>query len=63
MITDELYRHYGLLAVLTPPALAWYLSRAKRLMQLIGSRLNRFRSWLRRRGRKILRWVLAGGDE
>jgi hypothetical protein len=63
MFADELSRQYGLVAVLTPPVLAWYLGQAKWLLQLTGSWLNRFRSWLRRRARSLLRWLLAGGDE
>ncbi|WP_406500217.1 hypothetical protein OG936_37715 [Streptomyces sp. NBC_00846] len=62
MLSQELAQY--VLALLALPAFAWYLRQAERLAHLAGSRLRQFRSWLRRSGRSLLRWLLTTeGDE
>ncbi|MFJ9481460.1 hypothetical protein ACIRRI_41830 [Streptomyces mirabilis] len=62
MVT-ELARQYGLLTLLGLPAFAWYVRQAKRFARLTDDWLRRFRWWLRRSGRRLLHWLLIGGDE
>ncbi|MFB7467033.1 hypothetical protein ACFCZ1_26660 [Streptomyces sp. NPDC056224] len=63
MFSQNLAAQYGFLALLAPPAFTWYLRQVQRLAHLAGSWLRQFRAWLRKSGRRLLRWMLAGGDE
>lgn len=50
------------LTLLTLPAFAWYARQARHLCHVAEHWLLRFRSWFRKKGRDLLRWLLADGD-
>lgn len=54
---------YSIFAFLALPACTWYMRQARQLFDLVHRWFRQFRSWLRKSGLNLLRWLLAEGDE